>query len=290
MQAGQVRLERLEVERSGDVEHREQLLRVGQGQGGPCRREGVAVDESEALVLGQLEAAAGKQAVREVGHRAEIGLADRAKPADPRHEALVQQGNDHLAQRGPHAGDALRVAAGQAQHGAPDDIGWGRLALGDTVIEHEALVEPLAIGRPEANALALGDPGGESVDRFAAGQRVLDHLAGQLHAVARGGGQLDALAMPGHRYQVLDGKPGPVQLDRHGSAISASVPACSPPEPVRPRPATALGRPRSGFMDPKHKRIAQPCPCPDRDRAGTLGDLVGGAGTGEEHRLARVRP
>jgi hypothetical protein len=92
VQAGQVGSERLQVQGARHVEGVHQGLRVGQGQAGPGGDEGVAADQGQSLVLGHLEAAAGNEPVRQVGHRAEVALAERAEPADRRREALVEQG------------------------------------------------------------------------------------------------------------------------------------------------------------------------------------------------------
>ena len=96
VQAGHVGAERLQVERARHVEHRQQGLRVGGGQAGPRRGERVAADQGEPFVLGHLEAAAGDEPVGQVGHRAEVPLAERAEPAHRRREPLVQQRDDHL--------------------------------------------------------------------------------------------------------------------------------------------------------------------------------------------------
>jgi hypothetical protein len=69
--------------------------------------------------------------------------------------ALVEQRDDHLGQLRPDPGDALGVAVGQAHHRAPDHIGGSRVALGDAVVEHQALVEARATASTSVTVRSL---------------------------------------------------------------------------------------------------------------------------------------
>jgi len=153
--------------------------------------------------------------VGQVGHRAEVPLAKRAEPAHRRREPLVQQRDDHLGQFGADAGDALGVAVGQAEHRAADHVGRGHVTLGDPVIEHQAVVEPLAFGRVEQVRLTLTDPCGQAVYRLAAGEDVLDDRAGDTHGSDRLRRQRDGFAVPGGRHDLRNSQVTSIQRDRH---------------------------------------------------------------------------
>ncbi len=185
VQAGQVGPVGLQVQRARHVEHRHQAVRVGGGQAGPGGGEGVAADQGQPLVLGHLEAGVGDDPVGQVGHRAQVALADRTERADRRGETLIEQGDDQLGQFGPYAGDALGVAVGQAEHGAADHVGRGHVTLGDAVVQNQAVVEPLPFGRIEQVGLTLTDPRGQAVNHVSACENALDHGPGPAHSVDR---------------------------------------------------------------------------------------------------------
>jgi hypothetical protein len=150
-----------------------------------------------------------------VGHRAEVPLADRAEPAHRRREPLVEQRDDHLGQFGTDAGDARGVTVGQAEHGAADHVGRGRIALGDPVVEHQAVVEPQPLGRIEQVRLALAHPRSQAVYRLAAGENVLDDRSGPAHGDERLRRQRDRLAVPGGRHDLRNSQVTSVERDRH---------------------------------------------------------------------------
>jgi hypothetical protein len=76
--------------------------------------------------------------------------------------------DNHLGEFGADAGHALGVAVGQADHRAADHVDRGHVPLGDPVVEDQAVVEPLAVGRVEQKRLAFTDSGGQAVDRLTA--------------------------------------------------------------------------------------------------------------------------
>jgi hypothetical protein len=150
-----------------------------------------------------------------VGHRAEVPLADRDEPAHRRREPLVEQRDDHLGQFGTDAGDARGVTVGQAEHGAADHVGRGRIALGDPVVEHQAVVEPLPLDRIEQVRLALAHPRGQAVYRLAAGENVLDDRTGPAHGGDCLRRQRDRLAVPGGRHDLRNSQVTSIEADRH---------------------------------------------------------------------------
>jgi hypothetical protein len=188
---------------------------VGGGDAGPGGGEGVAADQREPLVLGHVEAAAVDEPVGQVGHRAEVPLADRAEPAHRRREALVEQGDDHLGQFGADAGHSLGVAVGQAHHRAADHVGRGRVTLRDPVVEDQPLVEPLPFGGIEQVGLALADPGGQAIYRLAGAENLLHHLARLAHGGDGHGRQRDGRTMPGDRDDLRNSQVTSVKHDRH---------------------------------------------------------------------------
>jgi hypothetical protein len=153
--------------------------------------------------------------VGQVGHRAEISLADRAEPAYRRREPLVEQRHDHLGQFGADAGDALGVAVGQAEHRAADHVGRGGVALRDPVVKHQAVVEPLAFGLLEQERLALADPRGQAVYRLAALQCLLHDRACLAHSGDGRGCQRDGLTMPGGRDDLRNSQVTSIEHNRH---------------------------------------------------------------------------
>jgi hypothetical protein len=98
---------------------------------------------------------------------------------------------------------------------AADHIGRRDNALGDPVVEHQAMVEPQPFGRVEQVRLALTDPRGQAVYRLAGREDVLDDRAGPAHAGDRLRGQRDRLAVPGHRHDLRNSQVTSIEADRH---------------------------------------------------------------------------
>jgi hypothetical protein len=51
------------------------------------------------------------------------------------------------------------------------------LTLGDPVVQHQAVVEPLPVRRVKQKGLALADPGGQAINGFAFAEHFFDHHA-----------------------------------------------------------------------------------------------------------------
>ncbi len=153
--------------------------------------------------------------MREVGHRAQVALADRAEHPDRGREALVQQGDDHLGQLGADAGHALGVAVGQAEHRAADHVGWGHVALGDPVVEDQPVVKPLAFGRVKQERLAFADPGGKTINRLAAIKYFFHHRARLAHRGNRRRLKRNGLSVPSSRDDLRNSQVTSIEHDRH---------------------------------------------------------------------------
>jgi hypothetical protein len=76
-----------------------EAFRVRDGEGGERRREGVRVDECDALFGEELEVS--EELGGEVGHRSEIALPDRSEHVDARSFSLVQRAHDALCDLRP---------------------------------------------------------------------------------------------------------------------------------------------------------------------------------------------
>jgi hypothetical protein len=81
--------------------------------------------------------------------------------------------------------------------------------------QHEPLTEQPALGRLKKNPLALGDSGGQPVNRIAGDQRFLNHRVRGRHMRAGRSRELDPLMPPGDCDHVFDRQLSPVDNDRH---------------------------------------------------------------------------
>ena len=138
MERREVRRERLEVECAGDERRVEQPLEVGDRERGEAGRERVAVQQREPFA-GLEPAVRTEQPVREVGHRGEIGLAERAEHPHPRLPALVQR-VDHALREcragrpAPRANPFARTSSvartTSSGAGSPCPTRWFRISRG----------------------------------------------------------------------------------------------------------------------------------------------------------------
>jgi hypothetical protein len=204
MENAEVARERLEVEGGGDVGLAQQPLGGELGQRGPAGGEGVVVDEREPFARRGDEAGLVEQSLREVGHRAKIGLAHRAEAPDGRHQAAVERVDQHLGQLGADTGRALGEAVRQAGHRGPHDRGRGRRSLGDQVAPDQEPAEVLAGPRVERDALPLRQGGRQPIDGGLRPQGLLDDLPGGRHPVARRRGEGNLIPPLGHGGQGID--------------------------------------------------------------------------------------
>ena len=101
MEHRQIGGERLEVHGARDVERAHEPFRVRDGERREPRRERVRVDERDALFGEELEVS--EEPGREVCHRREVALADRAEHVDARPLVLVQRAHDPLRDLRPYA-------------------------------------------------------------------------------------------------------------------------------------------------------------------------------------------
>ena len=99
MEHRQIGGERLEVHGARDVERAHEPFRVRDGEGGERRREGVRVDECDALFGEELEVS--EELGGEVCHRSEVALPDRSEHVDARPFSLVQRAHDALCDLRP---------------------------------------------------------------------------------------------------------------------------------------------------------------------------------------------
>jgi hypothetical protein len=83
------------------------------------------------------------------------------------------------------------------------------------VVEHQAVVEPLPLGRIEQVRLAFADPRGQAVHRLAGGENVPDDRAGPVHSGDRLRRQRDRFAVPGHRHDLRNSQVTSIEADRH---------------------------------------------------------------------------
>jgi hypothetical protein len=157
----------------------------------------------------------GDDAVRQVGHRAEVALADRAEAPDLRGEALVQAGDDAVSQFGADTGDTLGVTVGEAKQRATRDILWRNVTLRYPVVQHQALVEPLSFGRIKDEFLSLTDTSGKAVNRFSAMQDFHYYLARCCHVGACLFRQADCHTLSRNGYDLRNSQVTSIQHDRH---------------------------------------------------------------------------
>ena len=94
-----VRAERLEIERSGVVEHVEEDERICERECTESCRKRALVEQGDRLARNELQVV--KDPVREVGHLGQIALADRAEGADLRQPIGVQRRHEMRGELGP---------------------------------------------------------------------------------------------------------------------------------------------------------------------------------------------
>ncbi len=123
-----VRAERLEVERPGDVEGREQLPRVVDREGGVARGERVLVEEGDALA--RRRRLVPEEADGEVRGLREVRLPDRAERPHRRQVVVVQRADDALGELGSGGREPLRERVREAQRRGAHDVARERRAPG----------------------------------------------------------------------------------------------------------------------------------------------------------------
>jgi hypothetical protein len=170
-----VRREALEAQGPGDVHRVEERRDVGDREGRPARREGVVVEERSAFA--GLELHLSDERVGELGHRREIGLADRSDRPDPGRFALVQGSHEPVGQLRPDPGRALGEMIGETQHRCPDDVVRRGGSLADDVVADHPGRVALGLARLDPDPLQDADGGVRAVDRIATAEGRPDDLA-----------------------------------------------------------------------------------------------------------------
>ena len=218
----QVGRERLQVERAAHVERVEQRVAVGERERGDCGRERVRVDERERLAAGQCEVA--EDAVRQVGHRRQVGLAERAQHPHAGRLTRVQRIDEPRRQLGAHPGCAACEPVHQPQQRGPDDVGgaygpWPTRWLGS-----RSWLKSSRLAGVHRHARVRADAGGEAVDGRVRPHRLVDDLPACGHPLDRLGRKLDPAAAAGHVADTASGqveageKEGFAHATRHRSA------------------------------------------------------------------------
>jgi hypothetical protein len=189
MQGAEIGREPFEGQGRRDAGFPEQPFGGGRRERGPAGGERVVVDQRQPFVPGQDEAGLAEQALRQVGHGAEIGLAHRTEGANRRHATPVQRADQHVGELRPDAGRALGVAVHQADHRGPDDGRRCGRSLGNEVAPDQEPAETLARRGVEGDALSLRESGSKAVNRQILLERLLNDLPGRGHPVPRRGGE-----------------------------------------------------------------------------------------------------
>ena len=240
----------------------EQRLAVGDRQAADGGHELGAVEEGEALLGFERDAARGRplRGRGRAGRRApsarearsaarrgvvcnqQLALADhrqhevrrrrqvaarpqRAARRHPGHEIGVEHGAEQLQRLGTHA----RVAPGERvdadRHRRAHDVARQRLADADGVAAHQVLLQLADLVDGDVRRGELAEAGGHAVDDALLGDDLLDDVARAGDAVERGCAELDRPARARHRDHVGDAQRRVADDERlHSTTIGRSIP------------------------------------------------------------------
>ena len=199
---------------------------------------------------GQCEVA--DDAVGQVGHRRQVGLAERAQHPHAGRLTRVQRIDEPRRQLGAHPGGAACEPVHQPQQRGPDDVGGRVRPLAHPVAGEQELVEVLELAGVHRHARVRADAGGEAVDGRVRPHRLVHDLPACGHPLDRLGRKLDPAAAAGHVADTASGqveageKEGFAHATRHRSSASRSgaAPSPGPAGGVSVPPATSTGKGR----------------------------------------------
>ena len=208
--------ERFEVEGAGDVERVQETDRVVHRERPPAGGEGALVEQRDRLALDELEVA--EEAVRQVGHRGEVALADRAADADVGQLVRVEHRDEPLGEGGAGDGRPLRERVRKPQRLGADDVAWSNGTMAHQVLTQH---EPVVIRGVDRRVPADPEAGREAVRGAAALENLLRHAAGSRHPLERPRCELDRLERTGDPDDLLELQIGAGQRDGHRACIIA---------------------------------------------------------------------
>jgi hypothetical protein len=87
------------------------------------------------------------------------------------------------------------------------------------VVQHQALVEPLPVGRVEQEFLPLADASGETINRFPAMQDFHYYLARDSHVLSRFFRQANGRALPRNRDDLRNSQVTSIYHDGHWDPV-----------------------------------------------------------------------
>ena len=222
--------EGLERERGRHDRHLEHPSRLGDRETAAGRHQVRAVDQREALLLGQLDGleagaaqrvAAGHalaleeglaladQHEREVCERREIArAADGSLRGDDRPHVAREQRPEQLDQLDAHARVAAPQRLGEQEEHAAHGVVCERLARADGVRADEVALQGARVRRVDAHAGEAAEAGREAVHRLTGGHEVLDRGASALDARALVAVELGRRAAAGDGLERGQGRHG----------------------------------------------------------------------------------